>query len=241
MNAAVAARVTVNTPPQSPELTALAGPAVSQASPELRSPWQFSLRGLFSLIAAVSMASAAVAVKGKGAILLSIGLATCVANWRGVLEPIQTPQRRKALLRAAWVLLAASLLLPAAKGCGATQIMGWEAAAWCALGQLDVGEIRSLEALSGYALISLCNLANLGLILSFLLAWRLNDRQRDWLVASLGLGATAAWSVSLGEPDQWLVGYYLWCVALLLYLSARRLPFAALVPMSLLALALLAL
>lgn len=192
-------------------------------------PWQFSLRGAFVLLTASSGAAALVAYRGAGSLALSIGLLWAWLNVRGAFRSVQTPRARPKVFYAAWLLLGVSLFLPAAKGCNNSYIYGWQTAYLCAAAEIETaqnlaqnresGPEQRVELATGFAWLTMINLANLLLVLSPLLLWRLQRGQGGALSAALGVNAVAAWAVPMREPHL-LIGCYVWCASFAVVLMA---------------------
>jgi hypothetical protein len=194
-------------------------------------PWQFNLRHAFELITAAAVAAALAAYHGAGALVLSAGLFVSWLNTRGRLAPVQTKRHRPKFFYAAWLLLFASLFLPAVKGCNNTTIPGWRAAHACALVELDIAhhvliqrelpEESSLSAWGQLGWFTLLNVANLLALLSPWLLWRLQRDRGARLGAALAVVAVMVWSVPLRDPEM-LVGCYVWCAGFIALTASYR-------------------
>ncbi len=206
----------------------------AEARPEAAMPpWQFSLREAFWFTTAAAGAAALAAVKGAGSLAMSVGLLLAWLNTRGRLAPVQTRTARPKVFYVAWALLAASLFLPAMKGCNNTVIYGWQTAYMCAATETEgivefVANRRAPDPptwseLGTLAWVTLMNLANLLAVVSLFWLWRLQRGQGEWLGVALALAVIGVWAVPLQDPTNTLVGCYVWCAGFAVLLSAHRL------------------
>jgi hypothetical protein len=210
--------------------------------------WQFSLREAFWFLTAAGGAAALVRFKGWGSLVLSLGLYAAWLNVRGRLGDVQTARRRPKVFYAAWLLLAASLFLPAMRGCNNSTMKGWETAHLCAVAEAAAverfvikGERPQAEELprvvKEVGWITLLNLANLLALLSPLLLWRLQREKGQWLASASAVCAVAVWTVPLKDPHV-LIGCYVWCAGFLALTLPYRIGWKAFAAMLLLAAAL---
>ncbi len=209
------------------------------------SPWQFSLRDIFWLTTAAAGVAAVAAVKGAGSLVISIGLVVAWLNARGRLAPVQTRKARPKVFYVAWGLLAASLFLPAMKGCNNKPIYGWQTAYACAATQADgvaqlvlqgpPEERPSLSDVGSFVWFTLINLANGLALLSPFWLWRLQRGRGEWFGAVLAVAVIGVWAVPLRDPTNLLVGCYVWCAGFAVLLAAHRLRFGVLAAMCALA------
>lgn len=203
------------------------------------SPWQFSLRDVFWFTTYAAVAALLARFKSPGSLVLSLGMGTAWLNYRGRISHLQTARARPKVFWGAWLLLLASLFLPAAKGCNNQKMAGWETAVMCAQAEVSMtGELvarRSMPSGKDFAAeilslgrLTLLNAANVLALLSPLLLWRL---QREtvpggslWgkrMGAALAVASVAVWAVPLDSSGV-LIGCYVWCAGFLaLTLSYR--------------------
>jgi hypothetical protein len=163
-------------------------------------------------------------------------------NACGGLDFLQSGRMRARSLGAAWLVFAAALLLPSAKGCGSSNIYGWQAAVFCARAQVrlvaaasesprDVwGDASTNQQL---ALLLLLNTANVGLLFAPVFLWQWEGGAGRVFQAVLPLTATGVWSLSWNDGEL-LAGYYVWCAATIILVAACRIRWPALVVMLLL-------
>jgi hypothetical protein len=188
------------------------------------SHWQFSLREAFWFTTAAAGATALVRFRGPGSLVISLALYFAWLNARGRLAIFQTCRARPRVFYAAWLLLGASLFLPAMKGCNTSVHRGWETASMAAKWEVSVASEVILkcnlppsddwlEALGFWVRITLINLANLLALLSPLLLWRLQREKGRQFGAMLAVSAVAAWTIPMG--DGLLIGCYVWCAGFL--------------------------
>lgn len=190
-----------------------------------------SLLGFTAWIAAML----AIAVSGAAAWLMAaIGFSVTAMNCAGKLAAVQTPVNHRRAVSLAWLLLLASLLLPVVRGCGNEAVPGWRAAAVACAYQVQPPVSQPPELWVGaYVEFTWLNLANLLLILSPLLAWRIQNGKGHVYRVLLAWAATAMWCVPIGEtPNTLLAGYYVWCLAALCLLASLRLRWWVLAPMA---------
>ena len=165
-------------------------------------------------------------IRGAGVVVLAIGLSVSALNVRGVLSGWQLPSPKgRRLVYCGWMLLVVSLFAPSFRGCGIALVPGWEAA-WAAAevqfrvpAASDAGVIER----SGYGFYSFINLGNLLLLVSPWALYRAQRGKAQAYGALLGVCAVAAWSLPIGQPRDFLAGYYAWSLSLLCVLSAFRL------------------
>ncbi len=224
-------------------------------------PWQFSLRGLFLLMTAAAGTAAVASVWGLGSLILSTGFILATLNWRGGCAAVQTNRARPRLFYTAWLLFAASLFLPVTKGCGTDAFCGWQAALVCAGAEVDLlkdiasacrtspqdsepriiegaGDTvsnrarRTVEAVGSALWVTLLNLANLLMLGSPWLLWRLQRGRGQRLAALLAWSTVAVWLVPLdAPPPMYLSGYYVWCLSFTLVLTTLRITLRLLLTM----------
>jgi hypothetical protein len=199
-------------------------PLDKSASADDAVPWQFSLREAFWFTTAAGGAAALVRFRGLGSLVLSLALLFAWLNVRGRLAKLQTRRARPKVFYAAWLLLGASLFLPAMKGCNNTVHRGWETASMAAKWEIGAAyevlvkaDLPSLEeapaAIDFGVRLTLINLANLLALLSPLLLWRLQRDQGQCLGAVLAVSAVAVWATPMGS--ELLIGCYVWCAGFL--------------------------
>ena len=189
-------------------------------------PWQFSLRAVFCLVAWAACITAWATIRGAGVVVLAVGLSVSALNVRGALNNWQLPSTKgRRLVYCGWMLLLVSLFAPSVRGCGNAPVAGWEAAAAAADVQFRVPGASDAGGLawSGYGFYSLINLGNLLLLVSPWALYRARRGKGQAYGALLGVCAVAAWSLPISQPQEFLVGYYVWSISLLCVLSAFRL------------------
>lgn len=194
---------------------------------------QFNLRTLFALTTWIAMLLAIAASSLSAWFMAALGFSTTAVNCAGKLSPIQTWRGRRGAMLLAWLLLLASLMMPAVRGCGDDAVPGYRAAAVAALYQVRPPVDQPAETwVAAYLEFTLLNLANLLLILSPLLIMRVERGRGQILAALLSCGATAMWCMPVGErPGSLLAGYYVWSLAPLCLLASIRLRWWVTAPM----------
>jgi len=160
---------------------------------------------------------------------LSIGLSLAGLNAHGAFIRLQRSRPRSRIAYLAWMMLAVSLVLPTAKGCNQQTIRGWEVAQ--AVAAVEVQGVKSLatgeEALDVQNVISLAfftliNLANLLVLASPWLLYRLNRGKGRILANALAFATASVWLLPWDDFPDTLVGYYVWAGGItLLFLTTR--------------------
>ena len=218
-------------PVDAPNRESAAVPSEERTSPVR---WQFNLRDAFLATTATAGAAALAGYRGMGSLVLSLGLAAAWLNVRGRLTPLQTHRARPKLFYAAWLLLGVSLFLPAMKGCDNSALRGWQTAQAAVLLEADAvaelsenpgavlqqGSHELREGLRFWTILTLINAANLLLLSSPLLLWRIQRGKGEWLGAAFAMAAVGPWAVPLRDPV--LIGCYVWCAAFLVVLLSYR-------------------
>jgi hypothetical protein len=200
-----------------------------------RQPWQFSLRGVLVLTALVGCVMLLVLLKGWGVLAVVVGLTVTWLNFRGSFAAWQGRESLHRPIRTGWLLLGLSLLLPSVRACGNSNLAGWETAEACALMQFTADSEAVKKNVGQYVLFTLMNVANLFLLASPLWEWQLRRGRGQACMALFGCAATAAWTAAVPNPNGFLVGYYVWCLAQLCILSAARPGARTLIAMSVMA------
>ncbi|MBW3596666.1 MAG: hypothetical protein KY475_05260 [Planctomycetes bacterium] len=193
--------------------------------------WQFSLKSAFLATAVAAGVACLVGYRGFGSLVLSAGLIAAWLNVRGRLDRLQTRKVRPKLFYAGWMLLGASLFLPAMKGCNNQPVYGWQTAYLCAVTEAEIvhelvqdSELdaeRPLEQVGSFAWITAINAANLLLVLSPLLLWRLQRGQGQFLGAALAIAAVSPWALAMRDPHMF-IGCYVWCASFIVLLLSCR-------------------
>lgn len=215
------------------ESSEIAGTASDRGRP------QFGLRWLLALTAWVA-AIMALAVSSLNALVMSaIGFSVAALNCAGKLSTLQSAANHRRAVGLAWLLLLASLGLPAVRGCGNDAVPGYSAAAVACAYQVQPPVVQPLQTwAAAYVEFTWLNLANLLLILSPLFIRRIERGQGRLYGALLALACAAMWCLPIGErPGTLLVGYYVWCLAGLCLLASIRLRWWTLLAMAVLPLA----
>lgn len=204
------------------ESSELAGTAIGRWRP------QFGLRWLLALTAWVA-AIMALAVSSLNALVMSaIGFSVAALNCAGKLSTLQSPANHRRAVGLAWLLLLASLGLPAVRGCGNDAVPGYSAAAVACAYQVQPPVVQPLQTVGG----GVCriHLAQPGkLALDSLAAVHSSHRTRSrpplWRLARVGvcghvvpadrreaghalgrlLCVVSGWSVFVGEHSPTLV------------------------------------
>ena len=186
---------------------------------------QFSLRSLLA-ITAWAAAIMALAVSSLSALVVSaVGFSAAALNCAGKLSMLQTTANRRRAVGLAWLLLLASLGMPAVRGCNNEAVPGYSAAAVALAYQVQPPVSQPAESwVAAYVEFTWLNLANVLLVLSPLFIRRVERGRGHVYAALLALASAAMWCVPIGErPGSLLVGYYIWCLAALCVLVSIRL------------------
>ncbi|MBM4004166.1 MAG: hypothetical protein FJ295_12900 [Planctomycetes bacterium] len=193
----------------------------SQSRP-LRSPFQFSIRGLLLFTTVVAVLLGLALTVSIGASLFGLIVALAAANCWGLFDHLQSGPRRKLVFGAAWIGFAVALMLPAVNaGCsggGSTSLYGWQTAyyALCAQPETFMETVTATSPAQaansgiGFYCYAQMNAANLMLILVpiLMLRWRLTN----------GIALFHYWAVT-GVPalgythdhaKDLLLGFYVW-------------------------------
>ncbi len=195
-------------------------------------PLQFTLRALLILMTLISLALGVAVWRGLGTLPHSLGMLWAWLNASGRLQSLQTPTARPRIFLIGWLLVGVSLVLPAAKGCNNQEILGWRAAQACVLAEArilaapfqlhdegdDANKVFTFEAL----FFTMLNLANLGLLMSPFFFWRLQRERGHWFGNVLAVAAVTAWFCSWEQSSGFLIGFYVWCLAFAVLLTAYR-------------------
>lgn len=205
--------------------------------------WQFSLRGMLLLTTVAAVSAAIAAARGIGSLLLSLGVTLTAFNSAGYLRHLQTARWRPRWVYLGWLVFLTSMFLPAARGCGNSTSAGWEVAWICGASQVDaVVKLATqederdnlarqvaqapMQTLLPHVYLLVLNVSNVVMLLSpaAWLLWR-QDRGRI-LLGVLVVGASCGWSITWSSDDasKMEYGYYVWCAAMMLVLTAQRIP-----------------
>lgn len=200
-------------------------------APRAAKPYQFSLRALMILTAAVAGVAAASAWLGPGAAIPAVLAIVLAANWRGVLRFAQSGRTQ---LRLAWLasaLFAVSLASPCLRGCNNEPIHGWRLALASATipaeelikvvneedHRAEVSQAPGKWVIGQLYFAAIC-LGNLLLLSAVGIPWLLRRRWPSlWLPALVAVAATAMAMFMLGEGkgtarpfEGLLFGVWLW-------------------------------
>jgi len=191
--------------------------------------WQFGLAHLFGFMTWASVASALMAVCGPGTLTVSSGLLMAWLNYTGAFASLQRGRRQAALLWAAWGLFLVSLALPSMPPVfGTSSIYGYEAAYFVLGAPLNVWNRGSVVDLS-IPWFLLMDAANLLMLVTPLLIWRITRGCGQWLGASLCVALVSTWIVTW--DGAMLFGYFVWVASMLLVLVALPVRLKTLVAM----------
>ena len=170
--------------------------------------WQFSLWELFALMTFVALATALAVAYGPGTLLNSFGLMLAWLNMRGAFQGLQQGGRQRAILGLAWVMFLGSLALPAIKIFGPVSGVS---AAWFAL-MLPVESLWKHKLFRGLPIYVAINIASGLMFLLPLIIWRLGRGKGLWLSSALCAAMPVSWSFAW-NPNDLLVGYYVWSIS----------------------------
>lgn len=202
---------------------------------------QFSLAGLLGLVTWLAVVLGVSVSRFANFTVLGVGFSLAGWNCLGNMAACQTPPVRRRLRPGAWLLLLVSMFLPAARGCGDATIPGWAAASGTFVSQVArltdaPPNDTPVRLASDYLLITLLNLGNILAALCPFLPVEWERRGGRASVGLFGCCATAMWCVPLADPrDTWLIGYYVWCGAVLCLLATVPLGWRELAAMAALA------
>lgn len=191
-------------------------------------PRQFSLRAVFAATTWIASITGLAVSHVAGWTMFAVGFSLACFNCAGWLAPCHKQTAQTRLFHAAWLLLIASLLLPAVQGCGTTVTPGWHAAVICCEAPFMSLFGETVNDWCGYGLYSMLALANLLLALSPLFLCRLRNAKGQAYGALFVTAASAMWCCSMHDTEKFLVGYYAWCSAGLAMLCAFRMRWAVL-------------
>ncbi|HJT32922.1 MAG TPA: hypothetical protein VJ783_12850 [Pirellulales bacterium] len=218
-----------------------AGQESSEPAALARGGWrpQFGLRWLLALTAWVAAIMALVVSSLNSLVMSAVGFSLAALNCAGKLTMFQSAANHRRAVGLAWLLLLASLGLPAVRGCGNDAVPGYSAAAVACNYQVRPPVDQPIETwAAAYVEFTWLNLANLLLILSPLFIRRVERGQGRHYGALLALACAVMWCLPIGErPGTLLIGYYVWCLAGLCLLASIRLRWPTLLAMAVLPLA----
>lgn len=179
--------------------------------------WQFGLKHLFGLTTLAAIAAAIFSAVGAGTLVLSLGLILGWLNYCGLFASLQTGRKQLLLLGTAWATFLLSLLLPSVKVFG--PVNGASAAWIVLLAPYEALRRAPTEAWSAllYVVIDVANALMLALPV---LIWLLRRNRGQATSATLCGAMVSAWTVGWGEGREMLVGYYVWCLSMMLALVA---------------------
>jgi hypothetical protein len=178
--------------------------------------WQFGIAHLLGVMTWACVAAALVAGFGPGTLMMSAGLLLAWLNYCGAFASLQSGRRQTAVLWTAWGLFLVSLALPCLGAFG--MVLGY-AAAWFVLSgpfmALSRGEWQHPQLL----LLIHLSAANVLILCTPFLIWRLRSGRGQGLSATLCLAMIGPWSIIWDSPGL-LVGYFVWCASFGLALVA---------------------
>ncbi|HET6881481.1 MAG TPA: hypothetical protein VFI31_15065, partial [Pirellulales bacterium] len=169
---------------------------------------QFSLKAIFAATTWAGAIAGLAVSHLAGWTTVAVGFSLAALNCTGRLAAWQTKRGQPRLFALGWMLLAASLLLPAVKGCNNESVKGWEAAMVCGSIAFDPPGSAEWPAVVWYDVLTF---GNLPLVLSPLFLWRLRRGKGQLYGTLLAMSCAAMWSVAIRDADKVLVGYYVWC------------------------------
>jgi hypothetical protein len=190
--------------------------------------FQFRLSHLFMATFLVAVIVFLAQSTGVGSLPLSIGLALVCLNAQGFFGFWQHKRSRPRLFYVVWLLIAVSLFLPSAKGCNNQTIHGWQAAQMMFVAEVEMlHEVTTKQAFPGGGLIPLVlllsiNLANLLILLSPLLLFRLQKGKGRLMGNALAISAVSVWVITWDNASGFLIGYYVWAGGITLLIQTWR-------------------
>lgn len=191
--------------------------------------WQFSLRGLLLTTTAVAGILGIGLATSPSVATLMVLLGLTGLNCLGKLEPFRrSNSSRRGLFGTSWALFGLSLFLPVGQfGCNGTEQWGYQTVLMGAQSEVMIAENIVEKGLSDdwtkdlfvIQMISQLNLANLLLLLSPLLLWRLQQGKGEWYSA-LWLWALTSLPVIAIDLPKLRLGYYCWTCSQFLVVCA---------------------
>jgi len=180
--------------------------------------WQFSLRHLFELTTLSAIGTALAATFGPGTLVMSIGIILAWMNMRSAFERIQGGRGQATVLCLAWGLFLVSLALPSITVFGPVNGVS---SAWIAMAAPIQSLLRFGEMKIGVIVFIAIDVANLLMALLPLLIWKLAHGRGQRLADCLAITMVTPWCIAW-DPDNLLVGYYLWSTSMGIALIAIR-------------------
>jgi len=179
--------------------------------------WQFGLKHLFGLTTLAAIAAAIFSAVGAGTLVLSLGLILAWLNYCGLFASLQTGRKQLVLLGTAWATFLLSLLLPSVKVFG--PVNGASAAWIVLLAPYEALRRAPTEAWSAFLYVVI-DMANALMLALPVLIGLLRRNRGHATSATLCSAMVGAWAVGWGEGREMLVGYYVWCLSMMLALVA---------------------
>lgn len=191
---------------------------------------QFSLRTLFYAVTWLAGIAGLAVSPLKGWTVFAAGYSLACLNSMELLARVQTPAAQPRMFRLSWLLFAVSLALPCMKGCNNADVPGWQAAVNC--GELAICGLTAEQPWAHLTWL-VVTVGNLILALSPAVLWRLQCGKGTWCRAVFALAAATIWCLSIADPSNLLVGFYVWSVAAIVLVSAYRIRWPHLLLMAL--------
>ena len=224
--------------------------APTPANDNANQRFQLSLKSLFLCVTYFAVASLMALRWGAGLFVVAMGIFLTWLSYRGFLWWLQTQQNRPKAFVIAWMMLGASLALPAVitPGCGnalPTRDRGWVLAingvyytvalAEKAL-ELKKPELQTFinfrDVILAFMYAGIINLPNVMMLLSPWLLYRQQRANRGHWPAAWGCAAVSTWMWAVTQSRDLLIGYYIWSSAVLLIFLTRPIGWRTLLSMA---------